>query len=297
MTAETVTIRDADADGTDGENSGSGAALRRTDLSPVAEAGGAARAVRRIRPLLRVVLPVALIALWYVGTTIGVLSTQMLSSPGAVVGAYRELWESGELQQALAASLGRSVKGLALGTVVGIGFGLLAGLSRLGEEVFDSSLQMLRTIPFMALIPLFMLWFGIGEEPKVALITAACIFPNYLNTYAGVRSVDPKIIEAGRVFGLSKWLLVKRIVLPAALPHVLVGFRYAMGVSLLALIAAEQINAGVGLGYLVMNANTVFRSDIIIAGVLIFAALGLTIDAVMRFLERLLVPWRPKVVK
>ncbi|MGH3638468.1 MAG: ABC transporter permease, partial [Mycobacterium sp.] len=259
MTAETVTIRDADAGGTDGENSGPGSALRRTDLSPVAEAGGAARALRRIRPLLRVVLPIALIALWYVGTTIGVLSTQMLSSPGAVVGAYRELWESGELQQALAASLGRSVKGLALGTVVGIGFGLLAGLSRLGEEVFDSSLQMLRTIPFMALIPLFMLWFGIGEEPKIALITAACIFPNYLNTYAGVRSVDPKIIEAGRVFGLSKWLLVKRIVLPAALPHVLVGFRYAMGVSLLALIAAEQINAGVGLGYLVMNANTVFR--------------------------------------
>jgi sulfonate transport system permease protein len=268
--------------------------LRRTDLSPVAEARAAVQAARRIRPLLRIVLPIGLIAIWYVGTTIGVLSTQMLSSPGAVVGAYRELWASGELQQALSASLGRSAKGLALGTVVGIGFGLLAGLSRLGEEVFDSSLQMLRTIPFMALIPLFMLWFGIGEEPKVALITAACIFPNYLNTYAGVRSVDPKIIEAGRVFGLSKWLLVKRIVLPAALPHVLVGFRYAMGVSLLALIAAEQINAGVGLGYLVMNANTVFRSDIIIAGVLIFAALGLTIDAVMRFLERLLVPWRPK---
>lgn len=293
MSTETVGLRDHAATVTNGADS----ALRRTDLSPVAEPKGAARAVRRIRPLLRVFLPVALIALWYVGTTLGVLSTQMLSSPGAVVGAYRELWLTGELQQALAASLGRSAKGLALGTVVGIGFGLLAGLSRLGEEVFDSTLQMLRTIPFMALIPLFMLWFGIGEEPKVALITAACIFPNYLNTYAGVRSVDPKIIEAGRVFGLSKWMLIKRIVLPAALPHVLVGFRYAMGVSLLALIAAEQINAGVGLGYLVMNANTVFRSDIIIAGVLIFAALGLTIDAVMRFLERLLVPWRPKVAK
>jgi sulfonate transport system permease protein len=293
VTAEAVEIRGVDR--LAGRNTET--TLRRTDLSPVAEAGGAARTLRRIRPLLRVVLPIALIAIWYIGTTIGVLSTQMLSSPGAVVGAYRELWQSGELQQALAASLGRSVKGLALGTVVGIGFGLLAGLSRLGEEVFDSSLQMLRTIPFMALIPLFMLWFGIGEQPKVALITAACIFPNYLNTYAGVRSVDPKIIEAGRVFGLSKWLLIKRIVLPAALPHVLVGFRYAMGVSLLALIAAEQINAGVGLGYLVMNANTVFRSDIIIAGVLIFAALGLTIDAVMRFLERLLVPWRPEAVK
>jgi sulfonate transport system permease protein len=273
------------------------AGIRRTDLSPVSEVGTTRQAVRRLRSVLRIVLPVGLVMIWFVGTETGFLSTQMLSSPAMVINAYRELWGTGELQQALAASLGRSAKGLAMGTVIGIGFGLLAGLSKLGEEVFDSTLQMLRTIPFMALIPLFMLWFGIGEEPKVALITAACIFPNYLNTYAGVRSVDPKIIEAAKVFGLSQWLMIKRIVLPAALPHVLVGFRYAMGVSLLALIAAEQINAGVGLGYLVMNANTVFRSDIIIAGVLIFAALGLTIDAVMRLLERYLVPWRPKAVK
>jgi sulfonate transport system permease protein len=293
MTTQTVGSPSIAGDGAPAKGPG---ALKRTDLSPVVTARPGTATLRRIRPVLRIALPVALVVIWYVGTSIGLLSTQMLSSPGHVIGAYRELWQSGELQQALAASLERSAKGLVLGTVVGIGFGLLAGLSRLGEEVFDSTLQMLRTIPFMALIPLFMLWFGIGEEPKVALITAACIFPNYLNTYAGVRSVDPKIVEAGHVFGLSKWLLIKRIVLPAALPHVLVGFRYAMGVSLLALIAAEQINAGVGLGYLVMNANTVFRSDIIIAGVLIFAALGLTIDAVMRLIERVLVPWRPKVV-
>lgn len=266
------------------------------DLSPNANGTRSRSRFFRRRPLIRVVLPIALVSLWWVGSAVGLLSEQLLSSPATVVNAYGKMLESGELQSALVVSLDRSFRGLALGTIIGIGLGLLTGFSRLAEQILDSSLQMLRTIPFMALIPLFMLWFGIGEEPKVALITAACIFPNYLNTYAGVRGVDPKLLEAASVFELSKGRLVRRVVLPGALPHILVGFRYAMGVSLLALIAAEQINAETGLGYLVMNANTVFRADIIIGGVLIFAGLGLSIDVIMRFIEKRAVPWQQKAV-
>jgi sulfonate transport system permease protein len=158
----------------------------------------------------------------------------------------------------------------------------------------DAPLQMLRTIPFIALIPLFITWFGIGEGAKIAVILAATIFPMYLNTYAGVRGVDPKLLEAASVFGLSSRQVALRIILPTALPSILVGVRYASAVALLALVVAEQINAQNGIGYILVNANQNQRADIIIAGILVYAALGIVTDLIMRTLEHLALPWRPR---
>jgi len=203
---------------------------------------------------------------------------------------------NGDLQTALAVSLGRAATGLAWGVSIGLGIGVISGLSRLGDQIFDSSLQMIRTIPFIALIPLFIVWFGIGDEPKIILVAMACIFPVYLNTFAGVRGVDRKLLELGRTFGVSRTGMIFRIILPNALPSVLVGIRYAMGTSLLALVAAEQINASSGLGYLIMNASNQIRTDIVIVGVLIYAVLGLSVDFIVRSAEALLLPWRVTVI-
>jgi sulfonate transport system permease protein len=246
------------------------------------------------RIAFRVLGPLAVLAVWQATSTFGLVSESVLSS--TVVAAFRELWSTGDLQAALPISLQRAGQGFAIGASIGLFFGLLAGLWRLGEELLDASLQMLRTIPFIALIPLFMLWFGIDEKAKIALISAACIFPVYLNTYAGVRGVDPKVVEAGTVFGLRRWSLIRHIVLPLALPSVLVGVRYGLGVSLLALVAAEQINASSGIGYIVINANQQARPDIVIAGVLVYSVLGIVVDVFVRLIERLALPWRPKFV-
>ncbi len=172
---------------------------------------------------------------------------------------------------------------------------MFAGLWRIGEEIFDAPLQMLRTIPFIALVPLFITWFGIDEPAKVIVIVAATIFPMYLNTYAGVRGIDPKLIEAARIFGLDDRQTAIHVILPTALPSILVGLRYAAGVSLLALVVAEQINAHSGIGYILNNANMNQRSDIIIAGIIVYAALGILTDLTMRLIERVALPWRPRL--
>jgi sulfonate transport system permease protein len=216
----------------------------------------------------------------------------VLPSPVDIVRAYRELWTTGDLQAALPISLRRAAVGLVLGGGAGLVLGVVAGLSVAAERLYDAPLQMLRTIPFIAMIPLFIVWFGIGETSKVALITGASIFPVYLNTYHGIRSIDPKLIEVGRTFDMSRWETIRYVVVPLGLPGILVGWRYAAGVALLALVAAEQINSQAGIGYILNTANQFQRTDIILAGILIYAVLGLTVDVVMRALERLLLPWR-----
>ncbi len=155
---------------------------------------------------------------------------------------------------------------------------------------------MVRTIPFIAMIPLFVVWFGIGEESKVALIIGASIFPVYLNTYHAIRGIDPKLLEVARTFELSRWDTIRLIVAPMAMPGILVGWRYSAATALLALVAAEQINSQAGIGYILNTANQFQRTDIIIAGILIYAVLGLLVDIVMRGFERLLLPWRPSHV-
>lgn len=243
--------------------------------------------------VLRIASPAVILIIWQLAASFGLVAPEVLPPPSDVISAFRELISLGDLQIAVPVSLSRSLAGLAIGGSIGLMLGLLAGLWRSGEEIFDAPLQMLRTIPFVALVPLFIIWFGIDERSKITVIAAATVFPVYLNTYAGVRGIDPKLIEAAVIFGLSRRQIAWHVILPTAVPSILVGLRYAAGVSLLALVVAEQINARSGIGYILNNANMNQRSDIIIAGILVYAAFGIAIDIVMRGVEWLALPWRP----
>jgi sulfonate transport system permease protein len=148
-------------------------------------------------------------------------------------------------------------------------------------------------MPIVALIPLLIIWFGIGESPKIALIALATAFPLYLNLYAGIRNVDQKLIEVGQTLQLSRAALVWNVVLPGALPNALTGLRYSLGVAWLALVFGEQINASAGIGYLMNTARELFQTDVIVVCLVVYALLGLIVDAFVRFLERVLLSWRP----
>lgn len=248
---------------------------------------GVPRAVRRCAG------PLLLLLLWHAASTTGLLAPEVLAGPATVVTSAIALWNSGELPQAILVSLRRTLLGLALGGTVGVSLAVLSGLLRLGEDLIDSSVQMLRTIPNVALIPLLIIWFGIGEPPKIALIALATAFPLYLNVYAGIRNADQALVEAGRTLGLSRLRLIRHVILPSALPSALVGLRYALGVSWLALVFGEQINATAGIGYLMNTAREMFQTDIIVVCLVVYALLGLVVDAVVRTLERLLLAWRP----
>jgi sulfonate transport system permease protein len=273
------------------------AAAELADLSPPAGRRPMHRSLTSWRrPALRIGAPILMVAIWQLVTVTGLVPPETLPSPADVLAAGRELTQTGDLQSAILVSLARATVGLAIGGSIGLLLGLFAGLWRIGEEIFDTPLQMLRTVPFIALIPLFIVWFGIDEMPKIALIVGATIVPMYINTYAGVRGVDPKLIETAQVFGLSHRQIAIRVIVPMALPSILVGFRYAAGVSLLALVAAEQINAQSGIGYILMNANMNQRPDIVIVGVIVYAILGVATDVLTRLIERLALPWKPKLV-
>jgi sulfonate transport system permease protein len=254
--------------------------------------GGRGRAATARTLGVRFVVPILLLIIWQVVSGWGWLSPTVLPGPLAIVKSYRELWMTGDLQAALPISLQRAGLGLLIGGGTGLVLGVAAGLWSVAERVYDAPLQMLRTIPFIAMVPLFVVWFGIGEESKVALIVGASIFPVYLNTYHGIRGIDRRLLEVGQTFELSRAEAIRLIVVPLAMPGILVGWRYAAGTALLALVAAEQINTTSGIGYILNTANQFQRTDIIIAGILVYAALGIVVDVVMRLLERLLLPWR-----
>ena len=236
--------------------------------------------------------PLAVVAIWALATTAGWVDPSILPSPRALAEGFRQLWNEQNLAGQVGVSLARALGGGSAGIVAGLLLGVAAGLSRLGEELFDALLQMLRTVPFLALVPLFIVWFGIGETPKLLLIALATLFPMYLNTYSGVRNVDRKVVEASRTFGLKGARLIREVVLPLALPSILTGLRFALGVSLLMLIAAEQINAQAGLGYLLNTAQVYQQVDVILVCIFIYALLGLAADLIVRLLERLFMPWR-----
>ena len=242
---------------------------------------------------LRVAGPIALLVAWWAASASGALNPAVLASPQQVASAAWQLWQSGQLQSAVGVSVLRAATGLAFGVSAGLVLGVITGFSRLGEELLDSPLQLLRALPFLSLVPLFMVWFGIGEEARVVLIAVATSFPMYVSTAGGVRAVDPKLVEAMRTFGLSRWVLVREVVLPAAMPSLLSGLRLSMTLSVIALIAAEEINTTNGIGFLMAQAQTYSRTDILTVCVLLYGLLGLCVDLIVRGAERLLMPWRP----
>jgi sulfonate transport system permease protein len=243
----------------------------------------------------RAFLPLALVAAWAAATTSGWVPPSILPSPSDLVTGFQLLWSEQQLTTQLLVSLTRAAVGGAIGVSIGLILGITAGLSRLGEEFLDSFLQMLRTIPFLALVPLFIVWFGVGEFPKLLLIIMATMFPMYLNAYGGVRNVDRKLLEAMRSFGLTGFRLVREVVIPSALPQIFTGLRYSLGVSVLVLIAAEQINTSQGLGYLLNSAQLYQQVDVILICIAIYALLGLSADLITRSLEKIFMPWRVSV--
>jgi sulfonate transport system permease protein len=243
-----------------------------------------------------VISPLVILAAWQAASAAGLISPRVLAAPSDILAAAWTLLLSGALLHHLLVSLARVCAGLAIGVSIGTALALVSGLSRVGEDIVDAPMQMLRTLPFLGLVPLFILWFGIGETPKIALVALGSTFPIYLNAFAGIRGVDGKLVEAGQVFGLTRAGLIRHIILPGALPAGLVGLRYSLGVAWLSLVVAEQINADAGIGYLINDARDFLRTDIIVVGLLIYALLGLTADALVRALERRALRGRPSLM-
>jgi len=237
--------------------------------------------------------PVALLLLWEAFARAGVLSPQVLPAPSKVLQTALKLIGQGRLLSDLGASLLRAAAGFVIGGSLGFVLGTLVGFSRLAEALFDCSVQMVRAVPFLAALPLVIVWFGVGEGGKVFLVSLGVLFPIYINTVLGIRQVDPKLLELGRVTGLSNWTLIRRIVLPGALPSILAGVRYALAVAWLALVIAETIAANTGIGSLAMDAREFLQTDVIVLTIVIYAGIGVVSDAIARLLERRLLAWHP----
>jgi sulfonate transport system permease protein len=242
--------------------------------------------------LRRAVSPLALLALWQVASATGVLPEDKLAPPLQIFEAMVGEWNKGTLQAATGISLQRVVIGFALGASVALVLAAVSGLSRIGDDAVDPPMQMLRTVPHFGLLPLLVLWLGIDEEPKVALIALGVAFPLYVNTVAGIRGVDPRYLDAARALGLSWWGRLRHVVAPGALPSALVGLRLSLGVAWLSLIVAEQINATSGIGYLVSDAASFGRTDVVVGGLVVYSLLGLATDALVRSIERKALAWR-----
>jgi sulfonate transport system permease protein len=232
------------------------------------------------------------LAAWQLSCSLGVFTPEEVPSPGDVWQAATQLWSQGTLQSAIWISLRRVLEGLALGVGAGVILAVLTGFFRVAEDLLDPVLQAVRAVPLLGLLPLFIVWFGVGEAPKVYLIALGCVFPVYINTYGGIRGVDSKLVEVGQTFGLSRLGLIVKIILPGALPGFLIGLRFALVSSWVVVIVAEQINAQSGLGYLIMQAQNTNRTDIMFLGLSIYAVLGLIADALVRLLEGRLLSWR-----
>lgn len=238
-------------------------------------------------------VPVAILILWEVSARSGILAARLLPAPSSVALAFISTLRDGSLWANTLISGERALKGLAIGGILGFLLGMLNGLWPPAEKLLDSSMQMLRNVPHLAIIPLVILWFGIDEAAKIFLVTIGVLFPIYLNTYHGVRTVDRGLIEMGRVYGLKPAALLWRIILPGALPSILVGLRYALGIMWLTLIVAETISASSGLGYMTMNAREFMQTDIVLLGIIVYALLGKLADVATRWIEKRALAWHP----
>ena len=236
-------------------------------------------------------LPFAIMAAWEASARMGWLSSRILPEPLAVLRAGLALAASGELWLHVKVSAMRALSGFAVGGGLGLGLGLLTGSCRRAEVALDTTLQMIRNIPPLALIPLVILWFGIDEAAKLFLISLGVFFSIYINTFHGIRAVDPALIEMGRSYGLKGWPLYREIILPGALASILVGVRYALGFMWVILIVAETISSQAGIGYMTMNAREFLQTDVVLLGILLYAGLGKLADVAARLLERYCLKW------
>jgi sulfonate transport system permease protein len=236
--------------------------------------------------------PALFLIAWEIATRTDVIDSTILAPPSGVLSTARDLISDGTLQSNLFASVRRALTGLAIGTSFGVVTALVAGLWRIGEDTIDTTLQLLRPLPALALMPLFVMWFGLGETPKLLIIAYATFFPVYLNTFQGVRNVDQKLVESAAAFDLSRFRLVRDVMLPSAASSFFVGLRFSTSVSWLVLVFSEQINARDGLGYLMIQAQQYFRNEVIVLVLVIYGALGVTSDQTIKFVERRFLRWQ-----
>jgi sulfonate transport system permease protein len=256
-----------------------------------------ARPARRFPGWYRVLSLLAVVGLWQLASSTGLLPASKLASPASIVHtAYTLIITNsptyGTLQGSLLASFERWAIGFALGVSIGVLLAVLTGLSRVGEIVADPILQALRSVPLLGLIPLFIVWFGIGQLPKILFVMLSALFPVYLNTFAGIRGVDSKLGELGRVLGLRRGEMIRHIVLPGALPSALTGLQLSVISSMLALVVGEQINATSGLGFMITQAQQFLNNSVIMVALIVYAILGLLLNGAVRLLERKALAWR-----
>lgn len=241
--------------------------------------------------------PLVLLALWQGASSFGAIPARILPAPIAVLQAGLRLTLSGSLPHDIAVSSARALVGLVIGGSVGFALGLLTGVSRLAQALLDPSLQMIRNIPHLALLPLVIIWFGVEESARIFLVALGVFFPIYLNTYHGIRTVEPQLIEMGRVYGMSRWDLFGKIFLPGALASIFVGLRFALGIMWLTLIVAETLAASSGIGHMAIQAREFVQTDVVMLSIVIYALLGKLADSATRLLEEHWLAWSPAYAK
>ena len=236
--------------------------------------------------------PFLLALVWTTGSAAGLIDPRVLPAPWTTAATAWQLIQDGRLQDNLAVSALRAGEGLAWGVAAGVLVALISGLSRLGGYMFDSLVQIKRSVPVLALIPLIILWLGIGEPMKVTVIAISVFAPIYIQTHAALRGIDLKYVELAETVGLSRWRFIREVVLPGALPGFLTGLRFGVLAAWLALVVVEQLNATSGIGYMINLARTYAQSDVILVGLVVYALLGLTSDGAVRLLETRALAWR-----
>ncbi|MCA2214188.1 ABC transporter permease [Jidongwangia harbinensis] len=259
---------------------------------PVAQATApAARRRRRLR-WQRSISPLVLLLVWEALSRAGALSPEKLPAPSTVLATGRRLAADGTLGAHLVDSLTRAAAGLVIGGVLALVLGAAAGLLRLGDDAIDPPVQMARMLPHLALVPLLIIWVGIGESMKITLVALGAFFPLYFNTYAGIRDIDERLVEAARTCGLGTWARLRHVILPGALPSLFLGLRLAIGAAWLSLVVGEQTNTENGIGFLMMEAREFSQTDVVVLGLFVYAGLGLLSDLLLRIAERRALGWR-----
>lgn len=242
--------------------------------------------------LLGVLIPLLIIVIWEIAGMLGKLNPVLLPRPTQILAELVALTSSGELAHHLGISTWRALVGFVVGGGLGLITGTWVGFSYRAESLLDPSLQMLRTLPHLAIAPLFILWFGFGETSKLLLIAKGSFFPLYVNTFLGIRSVDTKLFDVGRVLQFSRWQLITKLILPAALPNILLGARLSLGVAWLGLVVAELMGASSGVGYLINDARSFSWTEVVFVGIIVFAVVGKLSDSIVKWLEKRLLRWQ-----
>ncbi|MET9757996.1 ABC transporter permease [Streptomyces sp. NPDC006372] len=267
--------------------------------APLAPVEGTHQVRRRRRlapgrrlPATRLIGPAAVLTLWILASAAGLLDPGAIPAPWTVLETGSRLWSEGTLPDDILTSLQRAATGFSIGLTVGILLALASGLTRTGEALIDGTVNLNRAIPTLGLIPLFILWLGIGETFKIAIIAIVVYIPIYLNTHAALSGIDSRFVELAEVQGLSKFQFIRQVVVPGALPGFFVGLRLGVTGSWLGLVVLEQINATSGLGYMMFQAQNYGQTDVILVGLVVYGIFGLISDSAVRLIERRVLSWR-----